>query len=247
MKAIEILNLEKKFGDLIAVDNLSLDIEEGQLFGLLGPNGAGKTTTLRMLTGILRPTAGGIKISGIDMLSYPEKCKEQIGYLPESPILYDYLSISEFLSFIGRIKKVEDSVLENRIEELSKLFNLEKKLDNYVGSLSHGMRQKVAIITALINSPKVLLLDEPYLGLDPKSQKDFKNLLHKNADDGCTALLSTHILDVAEKLCSKVGIVHRGKILATGTLDELREVSKSTEGASLEDVFLKLTEESKEA
>jgi len=207
MAAIETFDLTKKFGEFVAVDGLNLNVKEGEIFGLLGPNGAGKSTTIKMLIGLLKPSGGRITILGNDnLMDY----KGRTGYLPESPALYEYLTIKEFLTFIGRIKK---------------------------------MRQKVAISAALLADPKVLLLDEPLTGLDPKSQRDFKDILREKAKDHSSILLSTHILDVAERLCTSVGIFNKGKLLATGTLDDLRSLSESSSSSTLEDIFIKLTEE----
>jgi ABC-2 type transport system ATP-binding protein len=168
-----------------------------------------------------------------------------IGYLPEEPSLYDYLTAQEFLEFIGKIKMVDDDLLKERIGGYAELFDLSKRLPDYIGTFSRGMKQKVAIIAALINTPPVLLIDEPLMGLDPKSQRDFKDILHQRSQDGAAVILSTHILDVAEKHCTRVGILNGGKLLAVGSTEELRKLSTSARGASLEDVFLKLTEEAK--
>jgi len=240
MAAIETFDLTKKFGEFVAVDGLNLNVKEGEIFGLLGPNGAGKSTTIKMLIGLLKPSGGRITILGNDnLMDY----KGRTGYLPESPALYEYLTIKEFLTFIGRIKKVEKNVLDEKIREITHTFSLEEKLKSYIGSLSHGMRQKVAISAALLADPKVLLLDEPLTGLDPKSQRDFKDIIREKAKDHSSILLSTHILDVAERLCTSVGIFNKGKLLATGTLDDLRSLSESSSSSTLEDVFIKLTEE----
>jgi ABC-2 type transport system ATP-binding protein len=244
---VETINLTRRFGDKVVVDNLCLGIYPGEIFGLLGPNGAGKTTTLRMLIGLLRPSEGSVNIGGWNMGIDPEQCKRLVGYLPEEPSLYDYLTAQEFLEFIGKIKRVADDLLRQRIGEYAELFDLSKRLRDYIGTFSRGMRQKVAIIAALINSPPVLLVDEPLMGLDPKSQRDFKDTLHQRAQDGAAVILSTHVLDVAEKHCTRVGILNEGKLLAVGSVEELRQLSTSAAGTSLEDVFLKLTEEAEAA
>ena len=244
---VETIDLTRRFGDKVAVNNLCLKIRPGEIFGLLGPNGAGKTTTLRMLIGLLRPSEGSINIGGWNMEIDSEQCKRLIGYLPEEPSLYDYLTAQEFLEFMGKIKMVPDDLLRQRIGEYAELFDLTKRLRDYIGAFSRGMRQKVAIMAALINTPPVLLVDEPLMGLDPKSQKDFKDILHERAQDGAAVILSTHILDVTEKHCTRVGILNGGKLLVAGSMEELREFSVSAAGASLEDVFLKLTEEAEAA
>ncbi len=240
MSAIETFDLTKKFGEFVAVDGLNLNVKEGEIFGLLGPNGAGKSTTIKMLIGLLKPSGGRITVLGSENLM---EYKGYTGYLPESPALYEYLTIKEFLTFIGRIKKVEKDVLDEKIIELAHTFSLEEKLKSYIGSLSHGMRQKVAITATFLADPKVLLLDEPLTGLDPKSQRNFKDIIREKSKDHSSILLSTHILDVAERLCTSVGIFNKGKLLVTGTLDDLRELSASSSSSTLEDVFIKLTEE----
>lgn len=241
MTPIEITNLRKEFGELVAVNDFTMKIEGGEIFGLVGPNGAGKTTMMKMLVGLMKPASGAIKIMGMDFQQNPEECKAHMGYLPENPTLYEYLTAREFLDFIGRIKKVDE--IEEKVGRLDDSLDLGEKMYDYIGTLSHGMRQKVAIMAALLNNPTILLLDEPLTGLDPKSQRGFKDILRKKCEEGCTILLSTHILDVAERLCTQVGVINHGKLLATGTLDGLRSISKSSDGASLEDVFIKLTME----
>jgi ABC-2 type transport system ATP-binding protein len=240
---IETTNLTRLFGDKIVVNNLSLSIFPGEIFGLLGPNGAGKTTTVRMLVGLLQPSEGSVNITSRDIGVDAEECKKVVGYLPEEPALYEYLTAQEFLEFMGKMKKVPDELIKERTTEYAQLFDLSGRLRDYIGAFSRGMKQKVAIIAALINDPLVLLLDEPFMGLDPKSQRDFKDIFHQRTKDGAAVLLSTHILDVAERNCDRVGILNGGKLLATGTLEELRQMSQSPYGATLEDVFLKLTQE----
>ncbi|HIH39970.1 MAG TPA: ABC transporter ATP-binding protein, partial [Halobacteria archaeon] len=230
----------KTFGEFVAVDNLNLTIDKGEIFGLLGPNGAGKSTTIKMLIGLLKPTYGEIFVLGENDVN---KYKQYTGYLPETPNLYEYLTIEEFLTFIGTLKKVKKDLLDERIKEYSEIFDLKDKLKSYIGSLSHGMKQKVAIMATLINDPKVLLLDEPLNGLDPMSQKDFKDIIREKADEGCSILLSTHILDVAERICTTVGVFNKGNLITTGTLAELRAMYRSPPTSTLEDIFLKITKE----
>jgi len=237
-EAIKTVNLTKTFGEFVAVDTLNLAIDKGEIFGLLGPNGAGKSTTIKMLIGLLKPTYGEIFVFGENDVN---KYKQYTGYLPETPNLYEYLTVEEFLTFIGTLKKVKKDLLDERIKEYSEIFDLKDKLKSYIGSLSHGMKQKVAIMAALINDPKVLLLDEPLNGLDPMSQKDFKDILREKANDGCAILLSTHILDVAERICTTVGVFNKGSLITTGTLDELRDMYRSPPTSTLEDIFLKIT------
>lgn len=239
-EAIKTVNLTKTFGEFVAVDNLNLTIDKGEIFGLLGPNGAGKSTTIKMLIGLLKPTYGEIFVLGENDVN---KYKQYTGYLPETPNLYEYLTIEEFLTFIGTLKKVKKDLLDERIKEYSEIFDLKDKLKSYIGSLSHGMKQKVAIMATLINDPKVLLLDEPLNGLDPMSQKDFKDIIREKAEDGCSILLSTHILDVAERICTTVGVFNKGNLITTGTLEELRSMYRSPPTSTLEDIFLKITKE----
>jgi len=239
-EAIKTDNLTKKFGEFTAVDKLNLTIKKGDIFGLLGPNGAGKSTTIKMLIGLLKPTYGDIFVLGENDIN---KYKLYTGYLPETPNLYEYLTVEEFLMFIGSLKKVKKDELDEWIKDYSKIFEIKDKLKSYIGSLSHGMRQKVAIMAALINDPKVLLLDEPLTGLDPMSQKDFKDIIREKAENGCAILLSTHILDVAERICTTVGIFNKGNLIKTGTLEELREMYRSPPTSTLEDIFLKITKE----
>jgi len=239
-EAIRTINLTKKFGDFVAVDNLNLIINKGEIFGLLGPNGAGKSTTIKMIIGLLKPTYGEIFVLGENDVN---KYKQYTGYLPEDPSLYEYLTIEEFLTFIGSLKRVKKDTLERRIIDYGEIFDLKDKLKSYIGSLSHGMRQKVAIMATLINDPKVLLLDEPLNGLDPMSQKNFKDIIREKAEGGCTILLSTHILDVAERLCTTVGVFNKGNLITTGTLKELRDMYRSPPTSTLEDIFLKITKE----
>ncbi len=240
MPAIEIRDLVKSFNGLRAVDYLNLSIEGGQIFGLLGPNGAGKTTTIRMLTGLLKPDSGTIKVLSKENWTW----KGLMGYIPEEANLYEHLTVYEHLYFVGKLRGVED--LDNRVDYLLEFMNLNDKSDEMVSTLSRGMKQKVAIACATVHEPKVLIGDEPLMGLDPKSQRAVRNLMKSYADKGGVALVSTHILDVAERFCDRVAIISRGSILAKGNLEDLKKKSRSGERATLEDVFLKLTEGERE-
>jgi len=237
MPAIEIRDLVKSFDGLRAVDYLNLNIDKGQIFGLLGPNGAGKTTTIRMLVGLLKPDNGSIRIQSMGNWEW----KGDTGYIPEEAKLYEHLTVFEHLYFVGKLRGVED--LDNRVSHLIDFMDLEDKADEMVSTLSKGMKQKVIIACATIHEPKILIADEPLMGLDPKSQRKVKGLMREYADKGGVALVSTHILDVAERFCDRVAIINRGKILAEGSMGDLKKRSKSEEKATLEDVFLKLTEE----
>lgn len=243
MVQISIEHLTKNYGTLIALDSISLKIGSGEVFGLLGPNGAGKSTLLKTLVGILRPTSGTIMIDELDIQAYPERAKRMIGYLPENPSLYTGLTTEEFLRFVGKIRGVNDDVLENRISESLKNFGLEEKRSSLVGSLSKGMKQKVALIATSLHSPEILVLDEPLTALDPKTRVSVKDWIGLQTQRGVTTILSTHDLDVAQSHAGRIGIIDRGRIVAVGSVDELRVLANTGSDSRLEDVFLRLTAE----
>ena len=232
--------LTKRFGKLAAVGGVTLEVEAGQVFGFLGPNGAGKTTTIRMLTGLVRPTSGSALVAGFDVVQEPREVKRRVGYLAETPYLYPKLTGREFLAFMGGLYEVPPKVTRQRAEALLILFELADKADELVETYSHGMRQKLALAGAMLHDPPVLFLDEPTSGLDPRSARLVKDLLVALVGRGHTVFLSTHVLEIAEQLCHRVGIIDHGRVVATGTLDELRHQAQS-EAYSLEDVFLQLT------
>lgn len=232
---IKAFNLTKKFGDFTAVDRVNLDVKPGEIFGFLGPNGAGKTTTIKMLTGVLRPTSGSIEILGMDMKTHEIEIKRYIGVVPDEPRIYEHLKGYEFLEFISEIFKLDKSV-NSKIDDLCHAFGVDY-LDKQVGQMSHGMKQKLMLISVLMRKPEVLFLDEPTVGLDAKSAKILKELLKKYADEGTTIFMTTHILEIAEKMCDRVAIINKGKVIAESTVKELKE----RYGTSLEDVFLNLT------
>jgi ABC-2 type transport system ATP-binding protein len=239
--AVEARQLVKRYGSLAAVDGVSFQAVRGEVFGFLGANGAGKTTTLRMLCGLLRPTSGTALIDGIDIQANPLAAKSRLGYLDEEPFVHPHLTGREFLDFVADIYRMpRGPQREERMSRLLNLFDLAQKDGDLIGSYSHGMRQKIGLASLLIREPSVLLLDEPTNGLDPRSARLVKDLLEELAARGTTVLLSTHILEVAQALCRRVAIIDRGRIVATGSLDELR-VQTGSEGANLEDLFLKLT------
>jgi ABC-2 type transport system ATP-binding protein len=240
--AIETFDLTKRFNEHTAVDRLNLRVEEGTIHSLLGPNGAGKTTVLNMLSGILRPTEGSVKIMNIDVVKEPEKAKSLVGYLPEEPQIYEILTVREFLRLIGRAYSVPRDGLEGRIDKYLKLFGLNKVEQVFCGALSHGMKQRVVVCSVLVHDPKVILLDEPFYGLDPATGRLFRDLLREKAADGATILVSTHILEIAERFGGRVTILNESRIVAEGTLEELREKAGASGDSSLEDVFLALTE-----
>src|SRR5436853_693110 len=243
MVEISIENLTKNYGTLVALDNVSLKIGSAEVFGLLGPNGSGKTTLLKILVGILRPTSGTSQLGEYDILANPEKAKKLIGYLPENPSLYTGLTTLEFLQFVGKIRRVADDLLDQEILESLKSFELEEKRNSLVGSLSKGMKQKVALIATSLHSPSVLVLDEPLTALDPKTRVSVKDWIGGQTKRGVTTILSTHDLDVAQMHAGKIAIIDHGKIVAVGDVESLRRMAKTASDARLEDVFLQLTEE----
>jgi ABC-2 type transport system ATP-binding protein len=237
--------LTKRFGKLEAVRDLTLEVGAGEVFGFLGPNGAGKTTTIRMLTGLVRPTSGTALVAGYDVAHEPLEVKRRVGFLAETPYLYAKLSGREFLAFMGGLYEVPQALSRQRADRLLSLFELAEKADDLVETYSHGMRQKLALAGAMLHEPPVLFLDEPTSGLDPRSARLVKDLLVALVGRGHTVFLSTHVLEIAEHLCHRVGIIDHGQVIATGTLDELR-AQAHREGDSLEDIFLQMTGGSEE-
>ena len=243
MVQISIDHLTKHYGTLVALDSISLKIGSGEVFGLLGPNGAGKSTLLKTLVGILRPTSGTIMFDALDIQASPERAKRMIGYLPENPSLYTGLTTREFLQFVGKIRGVKDDLLDNEISESLKSFALEEKGNSLIGSLSKGMKQKVALIATNLHRPEILVLDEPLTALDPKTRVSVKDWIGSQTLRGVTTILSTHDLDVAQTHAGRIGIIDGGKIVAIGSVEELRKMANTESDARLEDVFLRLTEE----
>ncbi len=235
---IETRALAKNYGEILAVDHLDLTVPPGEIFGFLGPNGAGKTTTIKMLVGLLRPTRGQALIGGYDIQRQPLQAKALIGFVPDTPFLYEKLTGQEFLQFIARLYDLEPVVATRRAEELFRLFDLEERASDLIQSYSHGMRQKIALSAALLHEPRVFFLDEPTVGLDPKSARQVKDLLRHLAERGTAIFMSTHILEVAERMCDRVGIIDQGRLIACGTMDELRQAGGT---GTLEDIFLQLT------
>jgi ABC-2 type transport system ATP-binding protein len=236
---IQARQLVKRFGDKVAVNDVSLDVRGGEIFGFLGPNGAGKTTTIKMIVGLLQPTSGTVFVDGYDIQAQPLPAKAASGYVPDEPNLYAKLTARELLRFVSDLYGVDRQLAERRLTELLRLFDLTQAGDDPIDSYSHGMRQKTAMAAALVHDPRVLVLDEPTVGLDPKSARLTKDILRQTADRGRAVFLSTHILEIAERMCDRIGIIDRGRLIATGTMDELRSLGKG-EG-SLEDIFLSLT------
>jgi ABC-2 type transport system ATP-binding protein len=238
--AIETFDLSKNFGSLIAVNKLNLKVRKGEIFGFLGPNGAGKTTTIKLMTGLIKPTLGTVKIMGIDIQTNPLEAKRNIGLIPEEPQIYERLTGHEFLKFMGNLFGMDKDEINIKINELLKIFDLTEKGNELVQSYSHGMKQKMSIAGALIHSPGVLFFDEPTVGLDPKSAKIIKDILKLRAKAGDCVFMSTHILEIAERICDRVGIIQNGRLIAVGDMDELRKLSAEKSG-NLEEIFLQLT------
>ena len=238
---IEIKNVSKSYvKEKKSVDNLNLEIKDGEIFGFLGPNGAGKTTTIRMITGILDADEGEILIDGNNIKKNPLEAKKSFGFVPDSPDIFLKLKGIEYLNFMADIYDVNVQSRKDKIEELTKKFEIYENLNEQIQSYSHGMRQKIVICGALISEPKNWILDEPMTGLDPKSSFDLKEMMRMHAKSGKTVFFSTHILEVAEKLCDRVGIINKGKLVFVGTFEELKE--KFKENGSLEELFLEITE-----
>lgn len=229
---IKIEHLTKKYGEKKAVDDLSLEINDGEIYGFIGRNGAGKTTTIKCISGILSFDSGNIFINGSSILEEPMECKKQLAYIPDNPSLYEYMTGREFISFISNIFTVDIKEKERKTKEYAERFELEKNLDDKISSYSHGMKQKLVLVSALVHSPRLFLLDEPFIGLDPKASFELKKIMKEMCDSGATIFYSTHVLEVAEKLCDKVAIIKDGKLVKSGTMEEI------TKDESLEEVFL---------
>jgi ABC-2 type transport system ATP-binding protein len=243
---IETHNLVKRYGDKVAVNNVSFDVQAGEVFGFLGPNGAGKTTTIKMIVGLLQPTSGTVKVAGYDVQAQPLLAKATSGYVPDTPNLYAKLTGRELLRFVGDLYNLDRQQVAQRTEELLRVLDLTEAADNTIDSYSHGMQQKASLAAALMHDPKVLVLDEPTVGLDPKSARLIKDILRQMADRGAAVFLSTHILEIAERMCDRIGIINKGELVAVGTMNELRSLGKAGE-VSLEDIFLGLTGGAEEA
>ncbi|WP_411502505.1 ABC transporter ATP-binding protein [Brevibacillus centrosporus] len=237
---IQLRGVTKSYnGTIKAVDQLNLDVPKGEIFGFLGPNGAGKTTTIKMVTGIIRPDAGEITINGKNIATDTLEAKRQFGYVPDSPDLFLRLKGLEYLSFMADIYEVPQQLRKERIQQLAKRFDMSDALGDTIQSFSHGMRQKIMIMGVLVHHPEVWILDEPLTGLDPKSSFTLKEMMREHADSGRTVFFSTHVLEVAEKLCDRVAIINKGKILFCGTFPEMQQHFQSNH--SLESLFLELT------
>ncbi|MCD6531478.1 ABC transporter ATP-binding protein [bacterium] len=240
MALLEIKNFTKRYGDVVAVDNLNLSVDRGELFGFLGPNGAGKTTTIKTIVGLLRPDEGQITIGGYDIVAQPEQAKRLIGYIPDNPYIYDRLTGREFLELVGSLYGMDKKLIQERIEFLFDLFGIEEWGDEYAAEYSHGMRQKVIMASAIMHDPALIVIDEPMVGLDPQSQRLVKGVMRKLIERGTAIFMSTHTLSVAEEVCTRIGIIYKGRLMKLGTLEQLRADARM-EGKSLEDLFVALT------
>jgi ABC-2 type transport system ATP-binding protein len=236
---IELINLVKKFGDITAVSDISLTIPRGEFFAMLGPNAAGKTTTLKMLAGLMKPTSGAARICGFDMQLQPLEARRRIAYVPDFPFLYDKLTAWEFFRFTGQLFQMGDAKIESNAQELITRFHLAEYVNRPLESLSHGTRQRVAIVSALLHDPEVFVIDEPMVGLDPQHARVVKDVFKERSQAGVTVLVSTHQLSIAEEMADRIGIIHGGKLVAVGNRDELRRQSGSS--GQLEEIFLSLT------
>ena len=231
---LEIKNLSKKFDNTLVLDNISLDVEDGEIFSLLGPNGAGKTTTVKIISGLLKPTSGSVYIDGIDVLNDPIKAKRYISYIPDEPFVYPNLTGREFLSFVSRIYEIED--YERQIEELAEYFGLKEDIDRLLSNYSHGMKQKILIASAVIRKPKVMIFDEPTVGLDPLSVNKFKNYLKKLKENGTSIFLCTHILEMAEKISDRICVLRKGRVVLVERVENI-VVHKNK---NLEEIFFEV-------
>ncbi len=236
---IETSHLVKRYGDKLAVDDVSFQVHAGEIYGFLGPNGAGKSTTIKMIVGLLHPTSGTVKVGGYDVVAQPVQAKAACGYVPDEPNLYAKLTGRELLRFVGDLYGLDRAQAARRSDELLRLFGLVDAADDTTDSYSHGMKQKTSLAAALVHDPKILILDEPTVGLDPKSARLIKDILRQMADRGSAVMLSTHILEIAQNMCDRIGIINQGRLIASGTMDELRQLGQGE--SSLEDIFLALT------
>ncbi len=238
--AVDLRGVTKRYNELVAVNNISLTVNTGEIFALLGPNGSGKSTTMKMLLGLVQPTAGDITVLGLDVQKDPVAVKKQVGYAPESPDIYEFLTGIEYLDFIGDIYGMGASEKQQRITEYLKALELKGREGDMINSYSDGMKKKISLISAFLHKPKLLILDEPLNALDPRSAKIVKDFLYELKAQGVTTILSTHVLEIAEAVCDRIAIMYQGNILALGNMQELRERA-SLPGSGLEEIFLKLT------
>jgi len=239
---IELIDLVKRYRDVDAVKGVNLHVPAGEFFGFLGPNGAGKTTTIKMLAGLLKPTSGAIRIGGFDVATEPLRAKSILGYIPDRPFIYEKLTGREYLLFIAELYGIDRKIAEERAEEYLAFFDLMDAEHSLVEGYSHGMKQKLIISGALLHEPKVLVVDEPMVGLDPKGARQVKQLFTDLCRKGAAVFMSTHSLGIAQAMCDRIGIIQKGEVIALGSMDELRRMAKKEqENLELEDIFLELT------
>jgi len=237
---VELSRVAKRYADIVAVDYIDLDVKYGEIFGLLGPNASGKSTTLKIILGLVKPDSGSVKVLGINAEDDPVAVKRQVGYVPETPRIYEFLTGLEYLDFVGDIYGVGVSEKKTRIEEYLEALELEGREGDMISSYSQGMKQKITLISAFLHKPKLLILDEPLSGLDPKSARIVKDLLRELTAHGVTTIMSTHILEIAQAMCDRIAIMYEGRLLASGNMKELRQKARLP-GSDLEEIFLKLT------
>ncbi|MDH3444940.1 MAG: ABC transporter ATP-binding protein [Deltaproteobacteria bacterium] len=237
---IRLINLTKRYGDFLAVDSLNLEIGAGEIIGFLGPNGAGKTTTIRMMMGILKPTSGQVLLGSYDVEREPEKAKALAGFIPDRPFIYEKLSGNEFLQFAGKLHGVDSGRLRRRAGELLERLELTRWQDERIEGYSHGMKQRLVFCAALLHEPRVLIVDEPMVGMDPRGARTLKDLFRSLAETGTTVFLSTHSISIAEEICDRIGIIQSGRLIACGSMAEIHGRSQNKDG-NLESVFLELT------
>ena len=239
---IRIINLRKQYGRLAAVDNLNIEVAPGEIFGFLGPNGAGKTTTIRVMMGILRASSGRVILGGHDVEQEPQQAKAIAGFIPDRPFIYEKLSGREFLTFIAKLHRMESARLRRRIDELLQYFELTNWEDELVEGFSHGMKQRLVLCAALVHEPRILIVDEPMVVLDPKGARTIKDLFRSLAKAGTTVFLSTHSISVAEEVCHRIGIIQKGHLIASGSMADIYRLTHGQD-SNLEDVFLELTQQ----
>ncbi|HCX90996.1 MAG: ABC transporter [Deltaproteobacteria bacterium CG_4_9_14_3_um_filter_44_9] len=238
---IQLIDLTKKYSKVKAIDGINLEIKQGEIFGFLGPNGAGKTTTIKIMVGLLKPTSGRVIIDGNDIAKNPLEAKKVVGFIPDRPFLYEKLTGKEFLRFMAGLYSIDTNSYESKISELLELFELTEWGDELIEGYSHGMQQRLVMSSALIHNPKVIIVDEPMVGLDPKGARLVKEIFKAISLKGTTIFMSTHTLEIAEEMCDRIAIIQEGKVIALGTMDELRKKVDSTGDQGLESVFLVLT------
>jgi ABC-2 type transport system ATP-binding protein len=240
VNAVELKNVTKRYNEILAVNRINLTIPTGEVFALLGPNGSGKSTTLKMLLGLVQPTEGDINVLGIDVAKDPVSVKKRVGYVPESPDIYEFLTGLEYLDFIGDVYGISASEKKQRVKEYLKALQLEGREGDMINSYSDGMKKKIGLISAFLHKPKLLILDEPLNALDPRSARIVKDYIQSLKRQGVTTILSTHVLEIAEAVCDRIGIMYQGNIMALGNMTELRREA-SLPSSGLEEIFLKLT------